>query len=93
MNILGKKGDLWKFGMILVVSLLLFGTFIAVLSFAETPEEEKARLEAELADLEGQLSAIDGGRWVNNICGVEGILYNNWNCDGSIGYHIVKILT
>ena len=93
---LGKKGDLWKFGMILVVILVLFGIFAAVLSLAETAEEEKARLEAELSGLESQLQQIDGGRWVNvsdGYCNVQRIFYNNWNCDNNTGYHVVKVLT
>ena len=49
---LGKKGDLWKFLGILVVMGLVFGAFMAVLGSAETAEEEKARLEAELGQLE-----------------------------------------
>ncbi|MBI2654929.1 hypothetical protein HYX06_00705, partial [Candidatus Woesearchaeota archaeon] len=98
MTDLGKKGDLWKFLGILVVVLLLFGGFMAVLGLAETAEEEKVRLEAELGQLEGELAAIDGGKWVNistelEPCQVSFIKYVNWNCDGSIGYHIVKVLT
>lgn len=46
--------------LLLIISLLLVYTI-----FAETPSEEKARLEQELADLEAQLSQIDNGTWVN----------------------------
>src|SRR3989344_589560 len=75
--------------MILVVGMLLFGVFAAVLGLAESSEEEKVRLEAELGQLEGELSAIDGGKWVNvsdGYCGISNIIFNNWNCDNSIGY-------
>ncbi|MEK6946486.1 MAG: LamG domain-containing protein [Nanoarchaeota archaeon] len=92
---LGKKGDLWKLMGILIVIGLLFGAFVAYFALAETAEEEKARLEVELGQLEGQLAAIDGGMWVNySTCGiVQKVLFNNWNCDGSIGYHVVRVLT
>ena len=52
-----------KFGIalfLIVIGILLVSTILA-----ETPEEEKARLEQELADLETQLSQIDNGTWVN----------------------------
>ena len=58
---MNKRGV--KFGIVLsllVISLLLVWTI-----FAETPEEEKARLKQELSDLETQLSQIDNGTWVN----------------------------
>ena len=78
---LGKKGDLWKLMGILIVIGLLFGAFVAYFALAETAEEEKARLEVELGQLEGQLAAIDGGMWVNySTCGiVQKVLFNNWN--------------
>ena len=44
---------------LIIISLLLAYTL-----FAETPAEEKARLEAELSDLQSQLSQIDNGTWV-----------------------------
>ena len=67
MNILSKKGELKRVLMILVVGELLFGAFAAILSFAETPQEEKARLEAELAQLEAQLNVISAGFGVNEV--------------------------
>src|SRR3989344_6716130 len=80
--------------MILIVIGLFFGVYIAYFAFAETAEEEKARLEAELSQLESQLQEIDGGKWVNySSCSVSFIRHFNYNCDGSIGYHIVKVLT
>ena len=48
--------------------LVLFFVFISILLVtiisAETQQEEKARLEQELADLQAQLSQIDNGTWV-----------------------------
>src|SRR3989339_403857 len=72
----------------IIITLLLVYTI-----FAETPEEEKARLEQELSDLETQLSQIDNGTWVNFSCSVSGVYYDNYNCDNQTGYHTVKVLT
>ncbi len=90
---LSKKGDLKRILWILIVGMLLFGAFAGFLVFGETAEEEKLRLEAELAQLESDLSAIEGGRWVNYSCNVNQIFFNNYNCDNQIGYHTVKVLT
>ena len=54
--------------MVLLVVMLLFGVFISYFAFAETPSEEKARLEAELAQLEAQLNVISAGFGVNFVC-------------------------
>ena len=44
---LSKKGNLRRTLMILIVAVLLFGAFIGWFAFAETPEEEKARIEVD----------------------------------------------
>ena len=65
--VIDKKGELRRVLMILIVGVLLFGAFAAILSFAQTPEEEKAQLEAELAKIEAQLNVISAGFGVNEV--------------------------
>ena len=74
--------------------MLLFFAANGFFSLALTPAEEKARLEAELAQLEQQLAVISAGFGVNYsglICDVSQIKYNNYNCDNLTGYHTVDI--
>lgn len=86
-----KKGVMDAGILVLLAAMLLFFAVNGLLGLAETSEEEKSRLEVELADLEGQLAVIEGGRWVNYSCEVERIYYGNYNCDNLIGYHTVCI--
>ena len=65
---LSKKSEMKRILMVLLVVMLLFGVFISYFAFAETPSEEKARLEAELAQLEAQLNVISAGFGVNFVC-------------------------
>ena len=71
---INKKGALKAGILVLLVAMLVFGVFVAVLGLAETTAEEKARIEDELAQLEQQLNVISAGLgqdfgWL--LCGVE----------------------
>ncbi len=54
---LSKKGDLKRVLMILIAGLLLFIVFAGWFAFAETPEEEKARIE----EIKNPLNVFEAG--------------------------------
>ena len=92
---LDKKGVLKAGILIFVVGLLLFFIVNGFLALAETTAEEKARLEAEMAEIEGRLVVISAGLgqdFGGLLCGVDRIKYNDYKCD-NIGFHVVKVLT
>ena len=62
-----KKGEFRAGILVLMVGALFFGALFGYFAFAETPSEEKARLEAELAQLEQQLAVISAGFGVNEV--------------------------
>ena len=74
-------------GILLVVSVLLFTTIFAL------SDEERINLEAELTQLESDLVG-EGYEWLINYSGeVQNVFFENYRCDNSTGYHIVKVLT
>ena len=92
---LNKKGDLKRNLLVLLALMLLFGVFVSYIALAETTAEEKARLEAEMAEIEGRLVVISAGLgqdFGGLLCGVDRIKYNDYKCD-NIGFHVVKVLT
>jgi hypothetical protein len=92
---LDKKGGLRKEFLVLLVGMLLFGVFVSYIALAETTAEEKARLEAEMAELEQTLAVISAGLgqdFGGLLCGVDKIKYSDYKCE-HIGFHVVKVLT
>jgi len=83
-----------KIGISFVVIAMLL--LISLYAFAQTPEEEKAQLEAELAEIEQTLSVLSAGLgqdFGGLVCGVDKIKYDNYNCDNLTAFHIVRVLT
>ena len=83
-----------KIGISFVVIAMLL--LISLYAFAQTSEEEKQQLEAELAEIEQTLSVLSAGLgqdFGGLLCGVDKIKYDNYNCDNFTGFHIVKVLT
>ena len=69
---------------VLLVIMILFFLINGFLTFAQTPEEEKQQLEAELAQLQAQISVLSAGLgqdFGGLLCGVDKIKYDNYNCD------------
>ena len=81
---LDKKGELRREFLVLLVGMLFFGVFVSYIALAETTAEEKARLEAEMADLEQTLAVISAGLgqdFGGLLCGVDRIKYNDYKCE------------